>query len=144
MKHKFIFITIFVFISILSYSQSRQQRVNATSGIIEDRNFIVNDDVELKRYVDRIGLSVAKKLMKCCSSFGGNDIYSSIDYFLVKMNPKTGALIIPMTVGWYGSYSSRKYWIEGILVKNLNGSYKWVKRRDSGGFQSGCSNLCIR
>jgi len=144
LKPNVFIVIVFTLISALSYSQTRQRDINSTSDIIVDWNFIVSDDLDLKRHVDGIGFSVAKRLMYCCSSFGGNNVYSSIDYYLVKMNSKTGALIIPMTVGWFGTYSSRKYWIEGILVKNLNGSYKWVKRRDSGGFQTGCSNGCIR
>ncbi len=144
LKSNVFIVIVFTLISVLSYSQTRQRDINAISEIVEDRNFIVSDDKDLKRHIDAIGLSVAKRLMSCCSSWGGNDVYSSVDYYLVKMNSTTGVLTIPMKVGWKGSLSGSSYWIEGKLVRYLNGRNKWIKIRDNGGFQSGCSNSCIR
>jgi len=144
LKRNILIVIVFTLITVLSYSQTRQRDINITTEIIEDRNFIVSDDVELKRHIDAIGLSVAKRLMSCCSSWGGNDVYASIDYYLVKMNSTTGVLTIPMKVRWKGSLSGSSYWIEGKLVRSLNGRNKWIKIRDNGGFQVGCSNGCIR
>ena len=143
LKPNLFVLMVFTLVSVISYSQTKH-RNSANANVIEERNFIVSDDTDLKRHIDAIGLSVAKRLMYCCSSWGGNDVYSSIDYFLIRMNPRTGDLIIPMKIGWRGSLSGSKYWIEGKLIRYVNGRYKWIKIRDNGGFQTGCSNGCIR
>lgn len=139
-EYRAFFILIFAFISLQLNSQSN---INDASEITQNENFILSEDLELRRHIDAIGLFVAEKLMNCCSSLGGDAALFPIDYNLVRMNSKTGILIIPMTVRWKGALSGRKYWIEGKIIRYLNGSYKWVKKRDSGGFRSGCSSGCI-
>ncbi|MFJ1352309.1 hypothetical protein [Capnocytophaga canimorsus] len=99
---------------------------------------------QLKKDIDDVGLSVANQLMRCCSSFGGNNVYSKVFYDDVRYNSVTGAFVIPMQIGWYGSFTGMHYWIIGKLVVNKDNSKEWLKIRDSGAFNPGCSKDCIK
>jgi len=139
-----VFIIIFSLISYTATSQTSHQNTKTNSKFIVDRQFDIHNNPEIKKQIDVIGVNVAKRLMNCCSSWGGNNIFCDIDYYVVKMDPKTGTLIIPMIVGWEGSLSGKKYWIEGKLLRYIGGRKKWIKIRDSSGFSSGCSIGCIK
>ncbi len=93
---------------------------------------------------DNIGLTVANKLMRCCSSMSGDNVYAKVDYTNVRKNKTTGARVVPMTVGWTGTATGKHYWIQGELIINPDGSKEWLKIRDSGGFTPHCSEGCIR
>ncbi|WP_314240489.1 hypothetical protein [Capnocytophaga leadbetteri] len=82
--------------------------------------------------------------MRCCSSWGGNNVYVEVDYSEVCVISITGTFTIPMLIGRYGSISGEHYWIKGKLIVNCNGQQEWLKIRDSGGFNPGCSKDCIR
>lgn len=101
-------------------------------------------ETQLKKDIDEVGLAVANKIMRCCSSWGGNNVYAEVDYSEVRVNSITGTFTIPMLIGWYGSISGGHYWIKGKLIVNSNGQQEWLKIRDSGGFNPGCSKDCIR
>ncbi len=107
-------------------------------------SFDFNEEKQLKKDIDDVGLEVANKLMRCCSSLGGTEINTLIQYDSVRMNQLTNAFTIPMTVNWKGSISNAKYWIKGKLIVKGDGSKAWLKIKDSGGFPPGCSNNCIK
>lgn len=128
----------------LSFSQTRLPGSTLNSNISKGNSIDFNKEKQLKKDIDIAGLSVAKKLMICCSSYGGKDVYSIIDYNKVRVDPQSGKYTIPMTVGWYGSISRGHFFIKGKLIIYSNGSKDWIKIRDSGGFKTGCSNGCIK
>ena len=133
---------IFILFSLISYSQTRLPGATGQSGGNEGSSVDFNKEVQLKNDIDDIGLTVANKLMKCCSTWGGKNVYSKVDYPNVRHNTTTGAFTVPMTVGWYGSLTGTHYWIQGKLVVYSNGSKEWLKVNDSGGFNPGCSKDC--
>ena len=97
-----------------------------------------------KEEIQDVGDYVAEKLLKSCSSWGGSNLYSAIDWDKVKRNSILGTLRIPMTVGWTGTITGNKYWIKGVFEIEGNGKKTWIKYSDSGGFQPGCSNNLSR
>lgn len=137
MKTKLILIVTILF-SLVCFSQKRLPGTqNDSSNKIDFSKY-----PELKADIDNMGLKVANKLMHCCSSWGGKNVYATIEYENC-METASGSFTIPMTVGWSGSMTGNAYWIKGKLVVNSNGSSEWLKINDSGGFSSGCSNGCI-
>lgn len=138
------FLTIlFLFLTTSTFSQTRLPGSNSGSSSNEGTPVDFSTEQQLKKDIDDVGLTVANKLMRCCSSFGGNNLYSKVDYKNVRQNQATGAFTIPMQIGWYGSLSGNHYWIKGKLTVYSNGSKEWLKIRDSGGFNPGCSKDCI-
>jgi hypothetical protein len=87
---------------------------------------------------------VAEKLLLSCSDFGGKNVYASVDWENVKKNSLLGTIRIPMTAGWTGSWTGRKYWIKGVFEKHADGKKVWVKHADSGGFSPGCSENLVQ
>lgn len=132
----------FMLISLIFYSQTRLPGASATSGGGEGSIVNLTKEIQLKKDIDDVGLSVANKLMNCCSSWGGKNVFSQVDYTNVRQNTTTGAFTVPMVIGWYGSLTGTQYWIQGKLVIYSNGSKEWLKINDSGGFKSGCSRDC--
>lgn len=110
----------------------------------KDICFDWNKEEKLKADIEDIGLTVANKIMNCCSSWGGTNVGASIDFEGVRQNEVTGAFTIPMTVRWQGSMSGNQYWVQGKLLVYSDGSKAWLKIKDSGGFYPGCSKNCIR
>ena len=133
-----------VFFLLTSMSLYSQTRLPGASGGSGGEGSIVNlnKEVQLKKDIDDVGLTVANRLMNCCSTWGGKNVYSQVDYSDVRQNATTGAFTVPMVVGWYGSLTGTHYWIQGKLIINSNGSKEWLKTNDSGGFKSGCSRDC--
>ena len=137
---KIIYLAI-VFTTTLNYSQERLPGFN--NGNSENSNKVnFNSNPELKNDISTIGLTIANQLMKCCSSWGGTNIYSNIDFENCTKS-SSGIYTIPMQVGWQGSLSGTQYWIQGKLIIDSNGNKQWLKIKDSGGFYAGCSNNCI-
>ena len=99
-------------------------------------------ETTLKKQVDDIGLKVANDLMRCCSSYGGNNVYAQVDYDNCRTDSQTSTFYLPMKIGWTGSMSGNPYWIKGKLVVSKEGR-QWLKISDSGGFQPSCSKNCI-
>ncbi|MPS72480.1 MAG: hypothetical protein E2590_04935 [Chryseobacterium sp.] len=133
---------LFLLISLVFYSQTRLPGASGGSGGGEGSVVNLNKEVQLKKDIDDVGLTVANRLMNCCSTWGGKNVYSQVDYSDVRQNTTTGAFTVPMVVGWYGSLTGTHYWIQGKLIINSNGSKEWLKTNDSGGFKSGCSRDC--
>lgn len=138
-----LFSLLLLFFTIFSFSQTRLP--GASNGGGDGTVVDLNKESALKSDIDDVGLSVANKLMSCCTTFGGNNLYSEVDYSNVRQNKITGAFTVPMTIGWYGSLSGTHYWIKGKLIINSNGSKEWLKITDSNNFLSkaGCSKNCI-
>ncbi|MFV0411502.1 MAG: hypothetical protein ACK5LJ_17930 [Paracoccus sp. (in: a-proteobacteria)] len=125
-----------------SYSQTRLLGSKSTeSG--KEVSFNWSNEVKLKKDIEDIGLTVANKIMHCCSSWGGTNVGADIDFENVKQNEVTGAFTIPLTVKWQGSLSGNQYWVQGKLLVYSDGSKSWLKIKDSGGFYPGCSKNCI-
>lgn len=143
MMYKTKFLSVFfIFMSILFFAQTRLPGSSGGSSGGEGSPVDFNKEVQLKKDIDDVGLTVANKLMNCCSTWGGKNIYSQVDYVNVRQNTTTGAFTVPMVIGWFGSLTGTKYWIQGKLVIYSNGSKEWLKINDSGGFKSGCSKDC--
>lgn len=123
-------------------AQTRLPGANTNEAGKEVR-FDWSKEAKLKQDIEDIGLSVANKIMNCCSSWGGTNVGADIDFESVKQNEVTGAFTIPMTVRWQGSLSGNRYWIQGKLLIYSDGSKAWLKIKDSGGFYPGCSKNCI-
>lgn len=141
---------IFVIITIIllgTVSLSAQQRLpgagSSSNSNPNERPINFSKEFQLKKDIDEVGLSVANRLMSCCSSLGGNNVYAKVNYAAVRLNIITGTFTIPMEVGWYGSFSGTYYWIRGKLIVNNQGRKQWIKIRDSGGFTPGCATDCI-
>jgi hypothetical protein len=138
---KRILLLIVTFVTSVNYSQERLP--GFSNNYTESSNKIdFNFNSELKSDISTIGLTIANQLMKCCSSWGGTNIYSNIDFENCTKS-STGVYTIPMQVGWQGSLSGTQYWIQGKLIIDKNGNKQWLKIKDSGGFYAGCSNNCI-
>lgn len=143
MSKKLLFSIILCFCVSFVFGQTRLPGAsNNTSG--NQKSFNFNQEQELKRDIDEIGLTIANRLMNCCSSWGGTNVGADVDYEQVRENELTGAFTIPMTVKWQGSLTGNRYWIKGKLVVNGDGTTSWLKIKDSGGFNPGCSQGCIR
>jgi hypothetical protein len=102
-----------------------------------------NKEVKLKQDLKDVALSVANKMLKCCSTWGGTNVWGEVDYENVRVNDLSKTFVIPMTVGWQGSLSGNQYFIKGQLVIDKDGNKSWNKIKDSGGFSPGCSKDCI-
>lgn len=101
-----------------------------------------SDNEVLQALADKAG----RDLMSCCSSFGGSNFKTDVEFGLAQENDDNTKRIIPMTVNWTGSMSGRRYWIQGILTwdKTSGQLYRyWKKVDDSGGFSPGCGTGCI-
>lgn len=107
------------------------------------RRVDLTKEQQLKRDIDNQALAVANQLMRCCSSYGGNNVQGVVDYDNVYVSDATGEFVISMIAKWTGSLTGNPYWIQGKLVVSKNGSASWLKIRDSGGFQPACSQNCI-
>lgn len=132
----------FLLVSLMFYSQTRLPGASVGSGGGEGSVVNLDKEVQLKKDIDDVGLTVANRLMNCCSTWGGKNVYSQVDYLNVRQNTTTGAFTVPMVIGWYGSLTGTHYWIQGKLIINSNGAKEWLKINDSGGFKSGCSRDC--
>jgi hypothetical protein len=110
----------------------------------------LNSNIESREKLNNIAEKVAKKLMNCCTTWGGKDFSYTINWgidnngnYKTRVNTKTHELIINMTVQWRGSISGSRYFIEGRLLINLeNNELEWIKTTDSGGFVPGCGTHC--
>ncbi len=137
-----LFLTIAIF-SSYSFGQTRLPGATSSGNGGEGTSVNFDAEIQLKRDIDDVGLTIANKIMRCCSKWGGNNVYSKVDYENVRQNTTTGAFTIPVLVGWYGSLTGTHYWIKGKLVIYSDGRKEWLKIRDSGGFNPGCSTDCI-
>lgn len=143
MNGKLLFSIALCFCVTIAYGQTRLPGASSNNSGSE-KSFDFSEEEKLKRDIDDIGLTVANAMMNCCSSWGGTNVGASVDYEGVRMNELTGAFTIPMTVKWQGSLSGNRYWIQGKLIVNGDGTKSWLKIKDSGGFYPGCSKGCIR
>jgi hypothetical protein len=127
-------------LSTKSFSQDRLPGSNNNSSSESS----VNISNEFKADLDEVSVYVANRMVKCCSSFGGNNIYGKVKYDEVRKSSLDGSFSIPMTVGWYGSLTGTHYWIKGILKVDKDGNKKWLKQSDSGGpfKEEGCGINC--
>ena len=100
-------------------------------------------EAKLKQDLKDMALSVANRMMKCCSSWGGTNVWGEVEYENVRVNDMSKTFVIPMTVGWQGSLSGNQYFIKGQLVIDKDGNKSWNKIKDSGGFSPGCGQSCI-
>lgn len=140
---KTLFVLVMSLMTSMMYSQTRLPGSgNSETG--KEKTFNWSNEAKLKADIEDIGLQVANQILKCCSSWGGTNVGATIDFEGVKQNELTGAFTIPMTVRWQGSLSGNRYWIQGKLLVNSDGSKTWLKIKDSGGFYPGCSSKCIR
>lgn len=97
-----------------------------------------------KQEADEVAGLVAKKIMNCCSSFGGNKLHTEIEYSKIQKSEDKKAIIIPMKIGWYGSITGDYYWILGNLKLYSNGIKEWEELRNSGGLSGrNCFKNCI-
>ena len=111
----------------------------------------LKNDYEIRQELQGLANSAANSLMKCCSTWGGENLRATIIWdkdadglCQTRISRLTNEIIITMTVSWTGSISGDSYWIKGKLIFNTeNKRRKWEKINDSGGFQPGCSNGCI-
>lgn len=125
------------------YFVAAQERLPGMDGSSSNES-TVTIDPQLKSDLDEVGLYVANRMVNCCSTYGGNNVYSRVSYNDVRKNTLDGSFSIPMTVGWYGSFSGNHYWIKGILKIDSSGNKKWLKQNDSGGpfKEEGCGTRC--
>jgi hypothetical protein len=101
-----------------------------------------SDDEVIQALADKAG----RDLMSCCSSFGGSNFKTDVEFSMVQENDDNSRRIIPLTVSWTGSMSGRRYWIRGVLQwdKTSGQLFRyWKKSEDSGGFSPGCGTGCI-
>lgn len=148
MKLKILFLvtTLITLLSTSLYAQDmRLPGSGSSSNSVEGSGRAINFDQEtkLKKDMQDMALTVANRLMKCCSTWGGTNVWGEVDYENVRVNDLTKTFIVPMTVGWQGSLSGNQYYIKGQLTIDKDGNKSWNKIKDSGGFSSGCSNGCI-
>lgn len=139
----FLFLNFAVFLN--SYAQSMtlpgsSSNISSPSSEGTPINFMV--ETTLKRQIDDIGLKVANDLMRCCSKYGGKDVYADIDYENCTVDSQTNTFFLPMKIGWNGSFTGNPYWIKGKLIVSKDGR-NWLKVSDSGGFEPNCSRNCI-
>lgn len=140
------YLTILLITTISFFKLTGQTRLPGatSSNPASEKSFDFTLEAQLKNDIDDIGLAIANSLMNCCSSYGGTNIRSDIDYQEVRLNEVTGSFTIPMTVNWQGSLSGNNYWIKGKLIISSNGTKTWLKIKDSGGFYAGCSQGCVK
>ena len=143
MNKSIILTKILLFFAVITFGQTRLPGAGSNSN--SDGNSVdFAKEKQLKDDITDIGLQVANKLMNCCSTFGGKNLYSNVDFDGVKQNNVSGAFTIPMTIGWYGSLSANHYWIKGKLLVYSSGRKEWIKINDSGvAFSPQCSKDCI-
>ncbi len=111
----------------------------------------LKNDPEMRQELQDIANSAANRLMRCCSSYGGNNIKAEIVWdkdesgvCQTRISKLSNRITITMKVSWNGSMSGAQYWILGrLIVEGNSGSKSWEKIQDSGGFKSGCSQNCI-
>lgn len=146
MKKIFLFLLYFILVASFSFAQNMTLPGNNSSGSssVETKGVPINfmSETTLKKQVDDIGLKAANSLMRCCSSYGGNNVYAEVDYENCRVEKETNTFFLPMKIGWYGSLTGTHYWIKGKLVIGEQ-SREWLKISDSGGFNPGCSKNCI-
>jgi hypothetical protein len=147
MKTKILLLIALSTISISTFSQDmRLPGSGGSSSSSSDgggRAIDFNQEAKLKQDMKDMALSVANRLMKCCSKWGGTNVWGTVEYDNVRVNDITKTFIVPMTVGWRGSISGNEYYIKGQLVIDKEGNKMWNKIEDSGGFPPGCSTGCI-
>ena len=110
----------------------------------------LKNNYKLKIDIEDIADYVGSRLMRCCSSFGGNDLSTTVYWdkdkngkYQTRINSLTNKLTITLKVTWYGSLSGRRYWIKGkAIVDPDKDSKKWIKISDSGGFPPNCGTYC--
>ena len=119
---------------------------SSSSGNTSEGNPVdFNKEQSLKEQLNDLAEDVADRFMRCCSSYGGISLWGTVDYSGVRYNSVAKVYIIPMKVGWKGSITGTPYWIEGKLKIDANGSKRWTKISDSGGFkyvEGGCTAGC--
>lgn len=143
---KTLLVSTFIFSLLLSsnvYSQDMRLPGASSSGSESSKSIDFSKETKLKQDLKDMSLSVANQLMKCCSTWGGTNVWGEVDYENVRFNELSKTFIVPMTIGWQGSFSGNQYYIKGQLVIDGNGNRSWNKIKDSGGFSPGCGNGCI-
>lgn len=132
-------------ITTQAFSQDMRLPGSGSSSSSSDggRAIDFSQEAKLKQDMKDMALTVANRLMKCCSTWGGTNVWGEVDYENVRVNDLSKTFIIPMTVGWQGSISGNQYYIKGQLVVDKDGNKSWNKIKDSGGFSPGCSTGCI-
>lgn len=116
----------------------------------EGQRIDFSSDPELKSDIQDVANSVAYKLMRCCSSWGGNNVRGMVEWDECYFSKARNTYSIAMTASWTGSLSGNSYWIKGklklIYSVSSNGNVSdrrvWEKIADSGGFSPGCGKDC--
>ncbi len=147
MKTKLLLLFALGTLNISLYAQSmRLPNAGSSSSGSSDgsgRAIDFSQEAKLKQDMKDMALTVANRLMKCCSKWGGTNVWGNVDYDNVRVNDLSKTFIIPMTVGWRGSITGNDYYIKGQLVIDKDGNKMWDKIDDSGGFPPGCGTGCI-
>lgn len=112
-----------------------------------------NIDSQVKGEIQDVADLVASQLMDCCTSFStGKKLTAKVDYSSdsngrskTRISTLAQTLTIAMRVSWRGGWTGTLYWIDGTLTVDLSsGKRTWRKNGDSGGFNPGCSNGCVK
>lgn len=143
MKHLHILTILLCSIFFLNEAKAQETRLPGAS-VNSDSDNSVTINPELKKDLDDVALYVGNRMVGCCSTWGGNNVYGKVNYEEVRKSSLDGSFSIPMTVGWYGSLTGTHYWIKGILKVDSSGNKKWLKQGDSGGpfKEQGCGINC--
>ncbi len=113
--------------------------------------FNIEDSTKIDREkVQAIADQVGAKLMNCCSSFGSENLFTTVHWGFdnrgqlgTRYNDTKDKLIIYMTVQWNGAISGARYSITGRLIVDLKTGHKqWVKEEDHGMFPPNCGGNC--
>lgn len=148
MKTKLLlFVALTTLLGFNLYAQDMRLPVSGSSSSSNSEGSPIDFSQEqsLKEQLDDLAEDVADRFMRCCSSLGGINLWGKIDYSGVRYNSISKVYIIPMKVGWKGSWSGTEYWIQGKLKVDASGGKRWTKIDDSGGFkyvEGGCTLNC--
>jgi len=138
--------------STVMHSQGLPNKTGGTyeTSATEGNKIEFSDKAELKSDIADVASSVAYKLMRCCSSYGGNNIQGTVNWNECYYNKLRNTYSAVVTVSWTGSLSGTAYWVKGKLkLKYTAGNdgtvsetRAWEKIADSGGFSAGCGQSC--
>jgi hypothetical protein len=143
---------LFILFSVVSFGQGLPGKSGGTSETTNTggERIDFSNKQELKNDIQEVAGSVAYKLMRCCSSWGGNNVRGEVNWNECTFNKLRNTYSVIMTASWTGSLSGNQYWIKGKLILRyydngnggINETRTWEKIADSGGFSPGCGKDC--